>query len=572
MRFQDFLNWFVPQFKLYRRVNFNGRSHQRERDMNIPYQDMQNGAVDLGAVVTEQFLNDFSAGHFKDVPDIYSGHQRFTNFGNDIDIAYQFKKPILFHLTPIPIQHFKRIWHSYLKKKGAASLTAEQVVLVPPNLGLEADDVTFTITCYDGHSSTVVLTITFDWKITGLCSISLSSGTLTLVPIKLEFSDANSLLLEVLRRELDAVIRERNGGGPCGQAGSTDPVWCAKAEEFILFLLNSVLSVQMSNFVTTWKLPNAIQLFDGVNLSPNFLLIQNGMLVVGGQITTQPLGISPIQTAVERIIDDFRNHALAEFENADEEYIRRWVPENSSTLAWLGKTIEGLESQLKATSQDRVPARRQQRQSAALSPTLALCSNSKLFDVLAKKYLSANNGWTGGTQLDHIVKADIGWWFKVDNATGAVIPGGIQVSANVSIGGSVSVCVFDLDPKHFGDWACINIAAELAPLPNPPGFALQAYPNFKSDGIYVSANLLTEAIGLQVPGWPGWANDILGWVTGMMTVPLLAAIRLVISLLNIRIAQYPTDFPGTGMPWTPNMSSTPSNAGPYLVFSAAPQF
>ena len=183
--------------------------------MIIPYQEMQNGAVDLGAVITEQFLNDFSAGHFKDVPAIYSGHQRFTNFGNDIDIAYQFKKPIIFDLASMPAHHFKRIWHSYLKKKGASSLAAERIVVVPPNLGLEADDVTFTITCYEGHTSTVVLTIVFDWKITALCSLSLSAGTLTLAPIQIDFSDA-SLLLETLQKKLDGKMRKPRSDEPCG--------------------------------------------------------------------------------------------------------------------------------------------------------------------------------------------------------------------------------------------------------------------------------------------------------------------------------------------------------------------
>ena len=50
------------------------------------------------------------------------------------------------------------------------------------------------------------------------------------------------------------------------------------------------------------------------------------------------------------------------------------------------------------------------------------------------------------------------------------------------------------------------------------------------------------------------------------------ALEAVVLLLHIRIAQYPKFFPGTGLEWIPNMSSTPDNAGPYLVFSAAPQF
>jgi hypothetical protein len=536
--------------------------------VNIPFAELQAAGVDLGAIVTKDFLNDFSAAHFKHVPAIYTGKQRFTDFGNDIEIAYTFEAPITFDLArQISPERFKGLWHSHLLHKGAdKSLRLDQIVSTPANLSLEAPSVDFTITCYQGHTSTVVLVIDFNWKIDATCAVSLTNGLLTLEPLKVEFAPSGTKLLDLIRKKLEENTDRRENAN-CGMVGSPqDPKWCAEAEQFILFLLNSVLSTQMTNFVRSWTLPNAIQLFDGVTLAPNYLAIHDEMIILGGTVSSAPIGLSPIHTQVESLLIEFRERASKEIALATDDDIRRWKAEESPTINWLNSVVHDLERRIE---EERIGGI---SEIEAAGSTLALCSNDRLFDILAKKYLAANNSWSGGTSVDHLVKVDIGWWFRLENAAGTVVPGGIQISASVSVGGSISLCYFDLDPKHFGSWACSGISLELAALPNPPGFALRGYPNFQADGIYLRADLLTQAIGLQVPGWPGWANDVLGWVTGMMTFPLLAAIRAIISLLNIRIAKYPAFFPGTGLPWTPNMISTPSNAGPYLVFEASPSF
>jgi hypothetical protein len=533
--------------------------------MNIPYQELQKAGVDIAGIVTEDFLNKFSDAHFRHVPDIYTGSQRFTNFDNDIEIAYNFTHAVVFDLDPISATRFKRIWCSHLQTKGASSLKIDQIFAVPANLALEADKIKFTITGYDGHTNNVILKIDFTWKLEARCAVSFRSGLLTLEPIKIEFSPASIHLVQVIRKKLARLSRKRELS-ICGVIGSpNDPVWCAKAEQFILFLLNSVLSTQMTNFVRAWRLPISINLFDGIAFSPNYLSIHDDMLVLGGQVTSAPVGVSPIQHQIDALLLEFSQRVNDEFSDIDDASIKKWAPHKSPTVKWINGVVKDLQNQVKQERRRRGGGRR-------VTSTLALCSNDKIFDLLAKKYLSANQSWSGGSEIDHIVKADIGWWFRVENAAGKVIPKGIQVSARASVGGSASICYFNLDPKHFGDWACNSLSVALKLQPDPPGFALNGYPLFASDGVYVRADLLTQSVGLQIPGWPGWANDILGWVTGMLTVPLLAAIKAVVALLRIRIAQYPKFFPGTGLEWIPNMSTTPDNAGPYLVFSLAPTF
>src|SRR5579883_301689 len=230
--------------------------------MNIPYQELQAAGMDLAAVVTEAFLNNFSAAHFRNVPAIYTGSKRFTNFDNDIEIAYQFNSPIQFTLTQIAPGKFKKVWLAHLKARGAASLSLKDILDTPANLTITAANVQFTVVGYQGHTNVVVLTIPFTWNLTARCAVSVTSGDLTLQPVKIELSPGAQQLQVLLRKKLRKLAPPNKPEREClcGKIGNPpDPEWCAKAEQFILFMLNTLLATEMTNFVLSWKLPNAIQ-------------------------------------------------------------------------------------------------------------------------------------------------------------------------------------------------------------------------------------------------------------------------------------------------------------------------
>src|SRR6185437_4814392 len=313
--------------------------------------------------------------------------------------------------------------------------------------------------------------IDFNLKIEALRAVTLNCGDLTLEPIKIAFSPAPNVLLRTLRRELT----EATGNTQrhvCAMVGDPDdPVWCADAEKFVLFLLNTVLSGPITNFVRSWHLPNAVQLFDGVSLNPTYLAVQNGLLIVGGTVTSNAAGVSPIQAQIDTLIKEFERRASEELSGATEQRLKEWQLETSPTITWLTAVVSDLQEEVQHERLTKRRAeRKQRRKKGADAASLALCSNDQLFDLLAKKYLSANKSWDGSASIDHIVKGDIGWWFRVDNATGHVITGGIEVTASVSIGGHIIISFVNLDPKHFGDWIDITIALSLEPLPDPPGF------------------------------------------------------------------------------------------------------
>ena len=381
-------------------------------------------------------------------------------------------------------------------------------------------------------------------------------------PIKVAFTAGQSRIAAQIATRLAQQQSKPSHASTFGQPN--DPIWCAKVEEIILLMINQILATQIANFIRQWDLPRAVEIADGVSLAPNYIGIHGDDLVVGAQITTAPIGLSPLQARMEMLVNEFNRRTSYEFSTLTDTELESWAPDKSPTVRWLTQYRDTLEEsaglELQKSSAQRTKL---------VPPNLQLLANDRLFDILAKRYLSVNQGWEGSAELDRLLKAEIGWWFRVENGKGKVIPAGIEIHADVAIGGRARVCHFDIDPKSFGQWKCHGPCVELSPQPD---FGIQAFPTFPADGIYLNAKLLTTGIAVRYCDWPAWANRILGWVTGNLTRPLLAAIAAIVARFRVRIAQYPRHFPGTGSVWRPNMNVDATNIGPYLVFSGDPTF
>jgi hypothetical protein len=166
-----------------------------------------------------------------------------------------------------------------------------------------------------------------------------------------------------------------------------------------------------------------------------------------------------------------------------------------------------------------------------------------------------------------LLKAECGWWVNVGGASAEVVPKGIFVKAQAAVGGYARGCVPNPDPKHWGEWMCIGLGVALRVVPD---FLVKAYFTFNTDGVYLRLVLLSTGVSVTIDGAPGWLNDLLGWITSMLTQPLFAAISLLIAAFRVRIIEYPRYLPGTALEWEPRLNTTPENAGPYLVFTADP--
>jgi hypothetical protein len=544
----------------------------RGNAMPVDYRKLAANSVDLAAAVSEPFLNSFAKAHFKHDPAVYQGSYKFTGLPNDISLDYKVQNALAFDLTPISPSRFKKIWGAHMKAKGAIALVDP---MTPPNLKMTSKKVKFVFTVFKGHTSTVDFTVDFEWDLKALCAVQLvdagTSKAIRLEPISIEFTLPKPLVLKEIRRKLTQRSKRRKSAQQSiatinqhlAASGPSDPVWCTKVEELLLFILNNILTVQFSNFVRQFELPRAIDIFRGVKVEPFYLDVSDDTLVVGGHVIYTPSIRSEVDERVSGFLSEFQERLNSEFSGLSDARIQQWDPATSPTMKWINGQITDLKNRHGSRKTPRT---------GRYPQNLILLSNDRLFDAIANSSLRATGGNNYGAEIDHIVKAEAGWWYTVGNGHAHVVPKGIDISASAALGGYARVCYFDIDPKNFGKWKCIGLCVILLPEPHDK-VELEAYPSFANDGIYLDVNLLNKSIKLQFCGdVPGWANAIIGWISQVLTAPLIQALSLFIAMMHPKIGTYPRYFPGTGLEYEPRLNTTLDNNGPYLTFSGDPDF
>ncbi|MGF6790176.1 hypothetical protein [Paraburkholderia sp. 35.1] len=539
--------------------------------MSIPVDDLKAAGADVGAGVNEIFLNRFSAAHFKAVPSLYSGKQRFDNFDQPVEVAFAVTTPIVFDLAPLLPARFEKLWLAHLRAKGSPVPLSGTVPTTPPNLVVTTSDMKFVVTVLKKDGSTD-FSVDFDWDMTARCGVLLvdladNRRAIRLDPLKVEFSTPQLTIQKDIRDAIRAKLKIKEEKEADPQL-KHDTKWCIDLEKLFLFIINQVLAIQLANFLKTWELPRAIQLIDGVDVSPSFLAIRDHALIAAGHVLTARAGISSeLSERLNSVLREFRQHFDAEFQDPDFD-AKKWKAGKSESFLWLKAKADEYERDAQKLSQ------KQKKSKARYDENLCLFTDDKLIDQLARIYLNTYRHDEFDSPEFAGFRASAGWWFRVDNARGRVVPGGVAVDANVSCGGHAGIdCRNFWDPKHWGEWEhfidlCINIKAD-------PDFSVAASPEFRADGIYLRTRLenpkqLHVKFCGNVPG--AIPQALLGWILTLFSGPLLDAIRSLIAMFAFKVASYPRQFPGTALNWTPNMNSVPTNEGPYLTFSADPVF
>ncbi|MDH7452839.1 hypothetical protein QF205_07050 [Luteimonas composti] len=554
--------------------------------MAFPYKSLQDAGVDVAAAVHENFLNNFSKGHFKSVPNLYKGGVDFNEFESRVTVGYKIQEALTFNLKQIPQSKIKNVLLSHYKD-AKKSTNAETYLdaFAPPNVELTGKKVEVTITVFKGHTNDVDFSIGFNWSIDARCLIyfkeySSEKKAIRLEAIRVAFSKSEPELLKEIVGKLKRVLpqpvestgktstvsasthnHKKDKKGTASAISSNDE-WCTKLEKLFLFLVNQVLAIQFTNFVNEWELPRAIEISDGASISPSLLSVDDNYLIVGAQVNYIPSqAVTEIHTAVASLLDEFNDQYRQEFSGMTDDDFYGWKPEKSQSLNWL-KSRE-VEAQKKAAGSGQKLAKK------AFDKNLLLLANDRLFDAVAKSELKASGSSSYGKKLDHLVKAEAGWWYTVGPASASVIKGGIQVEAAAEVGGYVRGCVPDLDPKNWGDWRCEGICIKLG----LKDFGIQARPSFDNDGVYFRFSLKSgSAITFGFCDAPGWLNDLLGWISALFTRALLSVISTLVSLFKFKIVDYPEHFPGTGLEWKPRLNQKPENQLTFLEFSGDPSF
>lgn len=538
--------------------------------LDIPTDDLTAAGIDVAAIFTEEFLNNFASTHHSENEAVYRGSSQITELDDLVEIRFEFSNPITFDLFPISKRRFLPIWHNHLLARGADPTQISDYVSAPENLVLSSQSVQFKVIVFNGQdTSSIKLEVDFLWNLMARVMIRIEEGALKLEPLKVTFApSADMQLVEIRERVAIAAGRALTDGGS-NYFNTMDDEWCLKVEQLIILLLNQILNTQISNFIRTWELPRGIELIDDIELQADYLQIANDLLIVGAQIVPSALTqSSQVAEKFKAVMVEYRERTSSEsvsFAKAEPEKVTAADIEVSETADWfesrgddVQRSMVELENQY--NSLDDVHA---------YPENLLVLANDKLFDLIAARELAVNESWGDEKKLDRLLKGKIGWWAKVGNGRANIVAGGINVEAEARIGGEVRVCHFDIDPKNFGRWRChgpcVNLTIE-------PKFSLQAFPYFSNRGMFFRTRLTSRSISLSHCDWPPWANKLLGWVTRMLTRPFMSALRQLSGLFKIKVVDFPEHFPGTALTWEARINARPRNEGEYLVISGDPKF
>lgn len=535
--------------------------------MNFNPEIFEKNGIDFGAMISEDFLNHFATAHHELDNSIYHVVQHISNFGLKLDIKLDVNNPIKFDLSPISDQKFLPIWKSHLIVKGAKKDV--NTPIIPPNLKISANNVKFTFIVYKEDGS-IDFPIEFFWDISGTCAIVLDSiedeRILRLEPIKIQFQKHDAELLKEINLRLQKLIPDKDNKktgikATFGLMNSNDP------EKLVLYLLNQILATQVSNFIKEFTLPKAFELMKGVEIEPGYLSIDNKALSVGCKVGNNNSDLYKItESKFVVFMEEFTQEFTKEFTNFNEDKLKEWSPERSTTIAWLNLQIDEISKKKKHGLM---------KMSIAEYPqNLILFTNDRLTDVIANQFFNFNKSADySATLIPLVLKAKCGWSCKLSNSDTEILDHGIKLTMNSKLYGYAAVGAPNPDPKHWGEWIWLNLGVTVMADPN---LGVIAYPKFKENGIYLSGELTTKCIKANLDGVPSWANSAIGWITSLITTPLFTAINLIASSFDFKIIDYPSPgFPGTAIIIKPEnwrINQSPLKLGSYLVFSGDTQF
>lgn len=535
--------------------------------MAYPYQELESAGVDIAALVNENFLNKFSASHHKVNGSLYEGKTYTDEIGDRVEISYKVVNPLAFDLNPIAENRFRGLYETHLVTKGMEPSQKSKMFTVPANLKLNSKDISFEIAVINTQDGSDIIRVPFAWDMEARCAVLLIENngaySVRLDPLKVEFSSGEPAVLLELRQAISGNKELTNLDSP-PKYSATDPEWCIKVERLILLLVNQVIAVQLSNFIRSWELPKAIELVEGVEFKPSYLDVKADYMALGGQVTMAPIAVSTLQAKASAILAEYTQRVQAEFDSMTDEQIKNIKDEKLESVEWLKTATVALGADfVVGTSSGRAST-----SGSTFDKNVSLLVNDKPIDYIAKKEITVRDGSSSSIQLDRALKAEAGWWLSIHSVSGGIAPGGLWVKATPDVGGYARICHFDIDPKNFGQWKCYGPAVQII-IKNAK---FMAFPSFETGGIYVRGRFSSDGIEVRIPGWPSWANELLAWVTRVLTDPIIDFLGALLGLFKIRIVEYPKHFPGTGLEWTPNVNTIPSNIGPYLEFSADPTF
>ncbi|HVT12454.1 MAG TPA: hypothetical protein VHE55_09315 [Fimbriimonadaceae bacterium] len=537
--------------------------------MPIDVSDLTAHGVDVAGAVKSAFLNKFSAAHHAKYPELYKHSMTFPQFENKLRLDYKVGNPLVFQLSPLSKSRFRSLYLSHAKARNLAGYA--EYVDTPPNVRLTSKGVDFDFIVFK-PDGTPDYDVPFKWDLEALCAVELVQDTpstrqIRLEPISVEFSKPKGeIVKEIIDGLRKAAAKSGSKPNPNHSGGFGNPAdsdWCTKVENLILFIVNEVLALSIGGFVREFELPRAIELYDSVSLSPNYLSIHDDSLVVGAKVLYAAEVLEEAQAAVTSFLTEFLALHRSEMESLTDDELLTWEPAKSPAY----KYLQTKERELGLVTSDVQPYLKEPLE--AFDENLQLFTNGALFDALARKVFSYRRGATDSTSFNCLIGAEYGWSLIIDAGHGGIVNGGIEVGASIDLRAFVNLLTPKLC-KHPCCWYKNGVCVRVQP---EPDFTIDAILNFRDNGVYGNAVLRTRDLAFSFcQDVPDIVNKIIKAITGFLTQPVLDIIRAIVQLFAFRIIRYPGSFPGTTLSFTPRLNPRPLNVGQYLAITGDPSF
>jgi len=522
--------------------------------------------ADVGVGIGEKVINDFLAKHFEADPDFYKREKDPiwqadlpAKKPGDIDRVFKIFGKVLtpgvtVDLSPEPTSgrlgdsgRFRAWWATRLGQKPTKDMKT------PPNVVIEATILLlleFTNRKDPAHPHK----LDYKFKATIGAYLSLENDETGRAHIRARDWDISIDSLGVDANDKPAPPSGERIGRNSGDKTCEDSLQDLreKITDLFDFGANYAISKLSSGLTASLPLPPIVNLIKAVDLVYDDLKIENDTLKLSAWARPTQTSLR-VQSALESSVDAVNSVFTAPFVKrvieeapAEPAALQKWMARNATQFAKLRQSRQALTSKV---------AQGNSRVGALASPgidTIWLTTDGKIFDIIAKKFLSVHQ--EACKSIFHVDIAvaygDISVCYRVflSNAKGGISGNSVFMGCDVDVAawGTASVCV----RNPCGDDPCASYSLGLG-LKGPLTGGLQLNAKKKEEGedgtkILQVTGFVGDFPGLYVIGLPGIIGDVVNKVLGAATSFLFEAfLNELLQHLQFAVVSIPIAVPGT---------------------------
>jgi hypothetical protein len=484
---------------------------------------------DLAGGLREDEINNFLTAHYNQQSPggnpggVYSGGGNLDDIG--LNYTYAIDAAIVATVAPLSDAKFKSLMNGWvstvpeLAKFGPipAHLPAEASGAItdppPPNIQLNAPQMTLTITASDGSIDPPAV-LKFSMTATGYVAATTSGGvvTVTVVPIAVRLDNPGRFQREVVAAMKQLGFRDK---------AKADPD-CIPLQKLILHIVNAVIAPRLSGFVKEFTFPVPIRLFNNVVILGVALDVEDKLVVVlatvGFSTAAAPTLALP-GSLTPREIEDTRDRLVSE---AEAEFKR-------------------------GPGHDKKKAKMKKLNAASTFPNkgIFLLLHQRFFQVLADALLVTSASHQDGGNFGPIFYS-YGWSMKTWNPVATV--SGNQLLLSVDCEGSAGATAGI--HTHCGDIsATVSASADAL----PANFTAMFFFDNQNRELWTSLAAQPFTVKWTIGGLPWPLSDAIEGLLDIFTDLGIAFISAFGLRWKQKLTTVPDTFPGTQLKYDLNL-------------------